>query len=52
MTLTRFAPSPTGFLHLGNLRAALFNWAIARRAGGRFVLRIDGCPATPRPPRR
>jgi len=45
MTLTRFAPSPTGFLHLGNLRAALFNWAIARRAGGRFVLRIDDTDA-------
>ncbi|MDF2233111.1 glutamate--tRNA ligase [Albimonas sp. CAU 1670] len=45
MTLTRFAPSPTGFLHLGNLRAAFFNWAIARRAGGRFVLRIDDTDA-------
>ncbi|SFI67963.1 glutamate--tRNA ligase [Albimonas pacifica] len=45
MTLTRFAPSPTGRLHLGNLRAALFNWAIARRAGGRFVLRIDDTDA-------
>ncbi|MEM1315989.1 MAG: glutamate--tRNA ligase family protein, partial [Pseudomonadota bacterium] len=31
-TVTRFAPSPTGFLHLGNLRAALFNWALARQA--------------------
>jgi glutamyl-tRNA synthetase len=45
MTLTRFAPSPTGLLHLGNLRAALFNWAIARKAGGRFVLRIDDTDA-------
>ena len=45
MTLTRFAPSPTGYLHLGNLRAALFNWAIARKAGGRFLLRIDDTDA-------
>ncbi|MGR3484804.1 MAG: glutamate--tRNA ligase [Paracoccaceae bacterium] len=41
MTTTRFAPSPTGYLHIGNLRAALFNHAIARQAGGTFVLRID-----------
>ena len=41
MTTTRFAPSPTGYLHIGNLRAALFNYAIARKAGGTFVLRID-----------
>ncbi len=41
MIVTRFAPSPTGRLHLGNLRAALFNWALARRAGGRFLLRMD-----------
>ncbi len=41
MTVTRFAPSPTGFLHIGNLRAALFNHAIARKAGGTFILRID-----------
>ena len=41
MTVTRFAPSPTGYLHIGNLRAALFNWLIARRAGGTFVLRLD-----------
>jgi glutamyl-tRNA synthetase len=41
MTTTRFAPSPTGYLHIGNLRAALFNHAIARRAGGTFILRID-----------
>ena len=41
MTVTRFAPSPTGYLHVGNLRAALFNWAIARKAGGTFVLRLD-----------
>ena len=41
MTLTRFAPSPTGRLHLGNLRAALLNWLIARKAEGRFLLRLD-----------
>ena len=41
MTVTRFAPSPTGYLHVGNLRAALFNWLIARRSGGTFILRLD-----------
>jgi len=41
MTVTRFAPSPTGRLHVGNLRTALFNWLIARKAGGRFILRLD-----------
>ncbi|SHI97988.1 glutamate--tRNA ligase [Wenxinia saemankumensis] len=45
MTTTRFAPSPTGWLHIGNLRAALFNYAIARRQGGTFVLRIDDTDA-------
>src|ERR1700740_406571 len=39
--LTRFAPSPTGELHLGNARTALFNLLLARAAGGRFVLRIE-----------
>jgi glutamyl-tRNA synthetase len=38
---TRFAPSPTGFLHIGGARTALFNWAFTRRRGGRFVLRIE-----------
>jgi glutamyl-tRNA synthetase len=38
---TRFAPSPTGFLHLGSARTALFNWAFARRSGGQFVLRVE-----------
>lgn len=38
---TRFAPSPTGRLHLGNVRAAVFNWLFARRHGGAFVLRIE-----------
>lgn len=41
MTVTRFAPSPTGFLHVGNLRTALFNHLIARKTGGTFILRID-----------
>lgn len=41
MTITRFAPSPTGYLHIGNLRTALFNWLIARKDGGTFILRID-----------
>jgi glutamyl-tRNA synthetase len=38
---TRFAPSPTGYLHIGGVRTALFNWLFARHHGGRFVLRID-----------
>jgi glutamyl-tRNA synthetase len=38
---TRFAPSPTGFIHLGNIRSALFPWAFARRHGGTFILRIE-----------
>jgi glutamyl-tRNA synthetase len=37
----RFAPSPTGYLHVGGARAALFNWLVARRTGGRFLLRIE-----------
>ena len=41
MTVTRFAPSPTGRLHVGNIRTALHNFLFARRHGGRFVLRID-----------
>ena len=38
---TRFAPSPTGHLHVGNIRAALHNWLWARKSGGRFLLRLD-----------
>lgn len=38
---TRFAPSPTGFLHIGGVRTALFNWLLARHSGGQFILRID-----------
>jgi glutamyl-tRNA synthetase len=45
MTLTRFAPSPTGHLHVGNLRTALHNWMFARASGGRFALRIDDTDA-------
>ncbi len=41
MVRTRFAPSPTGYLHIGGVRTALFNWLFARRHGGRFILRID-----------
>ncbi len=44
-TVTRFAPSPTGMLHVGNIRAALHNWLFARKTGGRFVLRIDDTDA-------
>jgi glutamyl-tRNA synthetase len=40
-TVTRFAPSPTGYLHVGNLRTALFNYLIARKSGGQFILRLD-----------
>jgi glutamyl-tRNA synthetase len=39
--VTRFAPSPTGYLHLGGARTALFNWLFARHHGGRFLLRIE-----------
>ncbi len=38
---TRFAPSPTGYLHIGGVRTALFCWLFARRHGGQFLLRID-----------
>src|SRR5262245_45842159 len=38
---TRFAPSPTGELHLGNVRTALFSWLLARHLGGRFILRVE-----------
>ena len=41
MTVTRFAPSPTGYIHVGNLRTALFNYMIARQSGGEFILRLD-----------
>jgi glutamyl-tRNA synthetase len=38
---TRFAPSPTGYLHIGGVRTALFNWLLSRQTGGQFILRID-----------
>lgn len=41
MVRTRFAPSPTGYLHIGGARTALFSWAFARKHGGKFVLRIE-----------
>src|SRR4051794_19056885 len=41
MVRTRFAPSPTGYLHIGGVRTALFNWLFARHHGGQFILRID-----------
>lgn len=41
MIVTRFAPSPTGYLHVGGARTALFNWLLARRMGGKFLLRIE-----------
>ena len=45
MTVTRFAPSPTGTLHVGNIRTALHNWLWAKKTGGRFLLRIDDTDA-------
>ena len=45
MVRTRFAPSPTGYLHIGGVRTALFNWLFARRHGGQFILRIDDTDA-------
>lgn len=41
VVVTRFAPSPTGYLHVGGARTALFNWLLARHTGGRFLLRIE-----------
>ena len=41
MTITRFAPSPTGYIHVGNLRTALMNFLIAKKTGGTFILRLD-----------
>src|SRR4030042_604514 len=42
----RFAPSPTGYPHVGNIRTALFNWLFARRYGGRFIVRIEDTDVT------
>jgi len=44
--VVRFAPSPTGYLHVGNARPALLNWLFARKAGGRFLLRFDDTDAS------
>jgi len=44
--VTRFAPSPTGYLHVGGARTALFNWLLARQAGGKFILRIEDTDRT------
>jgi len=41
VVVTRFAPSPTGYLHIGGARTALFNWLLARKTGGKFLLRIE-----------
>ena len=41
MAVTRFAPSPTGYLHIGGARTALFNWLLAHKSGGKFILRIE-----------
>ena len=41
MVVTRFAPSPTGYLHIGGARTALFNWLLAKKTGGKFILRIE-----------
>ncbi len=43
---TRFAPSPTGYLHIGGVRTALFNWLFAKGQGGQFLLRIDDTDAS------
>jgi glutamyl-tRNA synthetase len=40
-TICRFAPSPTGFLHVGNIRAAIINFLYAKKTGGKFFLRLD-----------
>src|SRR5690348_5650254 len=44
--VTRFAPSPTGYLHLGHVRSALEGWRAARAAGGRFLLRLEDIDRT------
>src|ERR1700755_3026055 len=46
----RFAPSPTGALHIGGARTALYNWLLARHAGGTLVLRIEDTAREPSPP--
>ena len=46
MITTRFAPSPTGYMHIGNLRTALFNYIVARQTDGNFILRFDDTDST------
>ena len=41
MTVTRFAPSPTGYMHIGNLRTALYSYLVAKHDNGKFILRIE-----------
>ena len=41
MIITRFAPSPTGHLHLGNMRSCFLNWAYSKKNNGKFILRYD-----------
>ncbi|RLC21889.1 MAG: glutamate--tRNA ligase, partial [Deltaproteobacteria bacterium] len=43
--ITRFPPSPTGYLHIGGARTALFNWLYARKTNGKFILRIEDTDA-------
>jgi len=45
MVRTRFAPSPTGYLHIGGARTALYSWAYARKTGGTFILRVEDTDA-------
>src|SRR4051794_13457779 len=45
----RFSPSPTGYLHVGGARTALFNWLLARKEGGTFILRIEDTEEAPTP---
>jgi glutamyl-tRNA synthetase len=48
----RFAPSPTGYLHIGAARSALFNWLYARKTGGKFLLRVETLTLNVRPTNR
>src|ERR1700681_2189994 len=47
MVRVRFAPSPTGYLHIGSARSALFNWLYARKLSGKFLLRIEDTDVAP-----